>query len=449
MIMRLLSPEDYGLFGMAVVFVNVAQMLAEFGIGSTVIAMQGLEPEDEAQLHTSSALLGGIAFFATIAAAYPISLYYKEPRVVALVVALGVPLFLNSLTAVPLARVTKALDYAGMAIADLLRSLMGALISLAIALADAGVWALVGAQIASALAVTAFLLVRAPTPFSFPQISRIKSPLKYSREILVDRVAWMIYSGMPAIIGGRLLGAEVFGVYVFAFTLASMPGEKLVNLLMSVSTPLLARAQNDTAQLRSLLAKHVEGISLVTWPMLVGLALVASPMIEVVFGERWRNAETGIEILTIYFLFWVVMVPFNKIFLVIGQIRIYRQLSVLGAIVLPVAFFWGTHFAGSNGLAFAWWIALPLFLIPSMVNLKRLIGFGASEFAYALRGTAFCTALMAGAVVLSMHIVNSSYRLQLVSAIIVGAIVYITAIFFVKGPDARRLLGRVSERRSM
>jgi O-antigen/teichoic acid export membrane protein len=440
MIMRLLSPEDYGLFGMAIVFVSVAQMFSEFGIGSTVIAMQGLEPEDEAQLHTASALLGGIAFLATLAAAYPISLYYKEPRVVALVVVLGVPLFLNSVTAVPLARVTKALDYAGMAIVDLLRSIMGALISLAIALAGAGVWALVGGQIAAALAATAFLLVRSPTPFRPPQISRIKNPLKYSREILVDRVAWMIYSGMPAIIGGRLLGPEGLGVYVFAFTLASMPGEKLVNIITSVATPLLARAQNDAEQLRSLLAKLVEGIAVVTWPLLVGLALVSSLLIEVVFGERWRNAEAGLEILSLYFIIRVVMTPFSQVFLVARQARRNRQLSVLGALVLPPAFFVGAHLAGPTGLAFAWWVAVPIFLAPSLVLLKRLVGFGPSQFVRALSRSAFCTVLMATAVILSMSLVKGPGGLRLAYAVTAGAIVYLAAIFCVKGSEMRRLL---------
>jgi len=438
--MRLLHPEDYGLFGMAIVFVTAAQVIAEFGIGSTIVAMQKLSKEDESQLHSVSTLFGFSAFIVALAAAYPISQFFREPRVVALVFALGVPLFINSVMTVPLALATKKLDYPTMAISDLLRTLMGAFISLAFAFAGAGVWALVIAQIAAAISATLFLLVRVPTSFSFPQISRIIVPLKYSREILVERIAWMFYSSMPAIIGGRLLGADGLGVYVFAFTIASMPGEKLVNIITSVATPLLARAQSDASQLRSLLAKLVEGIAIVTWPLLVGLALVSSLLIEVVFGERWSNADTSIKILSIYFIIKVVMTPFGQLFLVTGQAKLNRQLSVLAALLLPVAFFLGAQIVGPTGLSLAWWITVPIFLAPSLSLLKRIVGFGPFQFFNVVIRTALCVAVMAGAVTLSMYIFNSSARFQLVSAIIVGAIVYMSAIFFVKRSAILRLL---------
>jgi PST family polysaccharide transporter len=443
MVMRLLRPEDYGLFGMAYVFIGIAQIFAEFGIGSTVIAMPGLKEEDEAQLHGASIFLGAGACLITLLASYPISRFYGEPRVVPLIVALGFPLLLNSAAAVPLARATKALDYQGMAVADLLRTLIPAMASLALAFLGAGVWSLVGGQVVAALAATTFLLLHTRTPISFPQPAQLKIPLKYSSEILMDRVAWMVYSGMPAIVGGRLLGAASLGEYIFAWTLASMPGEKLVNVITSVMTPLLAREQKNFGRLHALLGKMVEGIAWVTWPLLVGLALVAPLLVGVVFGEQWRGAVAGIEILAAYHIVRVVMAPFSQVFLVTGQARRNRQLSVLGALLLPGCFVAGALFWGPTGLALAWWVSVPLFLIPCLVFLRQIVGFGVGDFARALSGPALCSAMMAGGVVLSLHIMDFSELSRLVVTIAVGGIVYGTATALARRSKLAQLVAGV------
>lgn len=440
LVLRFLTPEEYGIVGMAMVFVGLAQILAEFGIGSTIMSMSQLSEEDEAQLHAVSIFLGIAAFFVTLTAAYPISLYYRESEIIPLIAALGLPLLFNGAAAVPLARGMKALDYWGTAIIDLIRSSIGAVVSLVLAFQGAGVWAIVGGQVVASLSATAFLLVRFKTPFRFPALRRIRVYLKYSIEILAHRIALVVSESMPAIIGGRFVGKAGVGDYMFAYTLTSIPGEKIVSPMMLVATPILTRLQTDPDQLRKWLYKLIKIVSILTFPLLVGLILVSELLVEIVFGKQWNNSVLSIQILAIYNLFLQAMAPFSKVFMVTGWARLNRQLSTISVSVFPIAIIIGVHWIETSGLALSWWVTIPIFLVPSLVFLKRLISFDAVMFARALGVSTFCTTCMAGSVLLTIHTVNGSELLRLISAITVGGVVYVALISCFIAPELKQFL---------
>src|SRR6185295_671606 len=104
--------------------------------------------ESEVQeLNAASILLGATTFLLSIACAWPLARFYGESLVAPVVAVLGFVLLINGALAVPLARLSKNVDYAGMATADLLRTVVSGSTSLALALSGAGVWALVGGQL--------------------------------------------------------------------------------------------------------------------------------------------------------------------------------------------------------------------------------------------------------------------------------------------------------------
>lgn len=442
-VLRLLEPADYGLLGMAMVFVNLAQVFADFGIGSTVIAMQVLSSEVEEELHTTSVLMGLAALLLTLLAAYPLSLFYRQERLVPIVAALGVPLLLNGAASVPLARLGKALDYPAMAIADLLRSVFGALASLGLAVAGLGVWALVGGQLVGAVAGSSFVLSRSRVRLRRPHFDRLGPTLAYSRDTMLSRVGWMFYSGMPSLIGGRLLGPGPLGEFTFAWTLASMPGEKLVNVLNGVAVPVLARQQSNKARLGSLLGRLVEGIAFLTWPLLAGMALVSPLFVKVVFGSKWEGAIGPLAILAIYSMAVAVASPFAQVLLVTGATRVNRQLSLLGALVLPVAFWVGATAWGANGLAAAWLVAVPLLAVPSLVVLRRRIGFGFGEFFSAVRPAGIATVAMSIAVLAVQAVVRGPDVLRLGVAIGAGALTFAGVSWGLRGKHLSQLVSTI------
>jgi len=437
---RVLVPNDYGLVAMAMVFVNIAQVLADFGIGSTVVAMQDLNRREVEELHAASILLGGVACAVILVCAWPISTFYGQRPVAAVVAALGLVVFMNGAAAVPAARLAKDLDYAGMAMPDLLRNVVGAVSALGLALSGAGVWALVASQLTGAAAAFLYVLRRAPTRVTRPQSGRFREALDYSKETMLSRLAWMFYQGMPALLGGRILGAGPLGQYTFPYTLASMPGDKLATVVMQVAQPVLARHQADRAALKALLSRIVESLAFLTWPILAGLALVADPGVTVVFGEKWAGAVTPLRLLAIFNMSVALFAPFAVVCLVTGAARRNRQISVLGAIILPACFWTGATVGGPSGLAAAWSVGLPLFGIPWMAFLRRGIGYRWTELGGALRAPALATAGMTVVVVPILLLPVMSDVARLVSAVAAGAAVFIAIAAITRGRMLRRFV---------
>lgn len=423
----LLAPADYGIVGMAMVFINFAQMFVDFGIGSTIIAKQKLHESEIQELNAASILFGAAAFLLALACAWPLARFYGESLVGPVVATLGLVLLINGALAVPFARLSKNIDYVGVATADLLRSVVAGVTALILALSGAGVWALVGGHLLGASVCMLFAYYRAPTSVRRPHSAGFRDALHYSKETMFGRLAWMVYEGAPVVIGGRLLGAAPLGAYTFASFLASTPGDKLVNVVTHVAQPVLAKHQADSATMRHLLSRIVEGVAFLAWPMLVGMTLLAHPAIALGFGSKWQGAADPLRLLSLYNLSVAVFAPFSYVLIVTGAARQLRHIAVLGAVVLPGCFWLGASFAGATGLAAAWAVAVPLFGIPYMVYLRRQIGFGFSDFVRALQAPALATVGMSAVVIAVLALPLGSDLERVVYGTVAGAVTF-TAI---------------------
>ena len=430
---RFLVPTDYGIVGMAMVFINIAQMFADFGIGTTVIAKQKLDESEVQELNAASILLGAAAFLLAIASAWPLARFYGESLVAPVVAVLGLVLFINGALAVPIARLSKNIDYAGIATADLLRSVVAGVSALTLALSGAGVWALVGAQLLGASACMLFVYYRAPTAIRRPHSAGFWDAVHYSKETMFGRIAWMIYEGSPLVIGGKLLGAAPLGAYSFASMLASTPGDKLVNVVTHVAQPVIAKHQTDSTTLHRLVFRIVEGVAFLAWPVLAGMALVAHLAVPIVFGAKWNGAVNPLRLLSLYHMSVAVFAPFNYVLLMTGAAKQLRNIAVLGALVLP-GFFWvGARFGGATGLAAAWAVAVPLFGVSYMIHLRRQIGFGVSDFVRALQAPALATVGMSAVVVAVLALPLATDLERLIYASVAGAVTFIAIAMATRG----------------
>ena len=98
---RVLAPEDYGLVGMATVFLGVVTLVSESGIGITIVTLRHLDREQVAQLNVVAVLLGAAGFVACAAAAVPLGWFFRSEALPAVVIALGTTFVLSGFRVVP------------------------------------------------------------------------------------------------------------------------------------------------------------------------------------------------------------------------------------------------------------------------------------------------------------------------------------------------------------
>lgn len=360
---RILDPDDYGLVGMATVYLGLANLISEFGVGTTVITLRDLDEEDIAQLNGFAVLLGLAGFALSCALAVPLGMFFNSPRLPWVVVAMSTTFIISSFQAVPIGLLQRDLRFKVVSIIDATKTFAMALVAVVFAVAGFRYWTLVIAALTSSIVGTAAVLSRRRHRMAMPRPRRLSHVLRFSWHVIGSRVSWYTYSNADFIVSGKLLGQTALGSYSLAWNLATVPVEKITGILNSVTPPLYAAVKTDKAALRRYMLALAEAVGLITLPLSVGLALVSQEFVLSFLGQKWQPAIAPLAFLALYASIRSLTPIIWSILYVVGDSAFAMKASMTMAVVLPAAFVVGSHW-GNAGIAAAWMIGFPIVATP-------------------------------------------------------------------------------------
>jgi O-antigen/teichoic acid export membrane protein len=174
------------------------------------------------------------------------------------------------------------------------------------------------------------------------------------------------------------------GAYTFAWNLATLPVEKITNLVTRVTPAFFSAVQTEHAALRRYLRTLTEGLALVTFPATIGLGLVAPDFVHLALGKRWEGVIGPLELLALYGSIRCVATLPAQVVIVVGGTRFGMWNSVQAVILMPIAFYIGSHW-GTSGIAWGWIVAYPFILAPLYWAVFRRIHMSVAEYWGAVR----------------------------------------------------------------
>lgn len=394
---RILAPEDYGLVAMASIYMGIVSLVSEFGVGTSVIKMRDLSEGQIAQINGFSVLMGLGAFGLSCVAAVPLGRFFNAPQLPAVVVVMSGSFIMTGFRVVPAALLSREMRFRTLALIDGSRTAIMALAMVTFALLGLRYWALVvGALVSSAL-YTTMTLSRRRHRIARPHRRDIGTAMSFSTHVLVSRLAYYIHSSSDFLIAGRILGQAPLGAYSMAWTLASVPVEKVTTLVMKVTPSIFSAAQDDPPALRRYLLRLTEAVSLISFPVAFGVALVADEFVVTVLGDKWLAAILPLRLLAGYSAVRSVTPLFAPILTAIGMQRAVMWNNFLGLALLPAAFLVGARW-GTVGIAAAWLVAHPVVVAVIGARTLRAIGLTVSEYLSALKPAIGATLPMAATV---------------------------------------------------
>ena len=215
------------------------------------------------------------------------------------------------------------------------------------------------------------------------------------------------------------------GTYLLAWEFASLPVEKITNIVGRVTPAYFAALQSDRPGLRRHLLTLTEGIATLTLPASWGLALVAEDFVRLLLGEKWLPSVAPLEILCVYVSLRSVVTLLPQVLAAIGDARWTARVGMAFVVVMPVTFLVASHW-GAVGIAMGWLLVYPILTLPyylrlfHRLELSPLAYFGAIWIP--LRGGL----LMTLAVILVSRHLPATWPLAVVLGlkILVGAITY-------------------------
>ena len=394
---RILLPEDYGLIAMATTVLGLVSMLNEFGLGSAIVMLRKLSEEQVAQLHGLALLLGTAGFLVTASAAVPIADFYSAPQLSWVVVAMGIGLVFSGVRSVPAALLERELKFKLIAFLEGSQSIITAVVIVVLAYLGFGYWALVWGGIVGTLSAAIAVTILRPQHFRMPRPLVLQDVVQFSWHILISRVSWYLCATADLFIGGRFLGASTVGVYSFGCTLANVPVDKVTSLVNRVTPAFYSTIQSDVSAIRRYLLVLTEGLALTTFPVGVGMALVADDVIPLLLGDKWQVVVPPLRILACYAALRSVTSLIAPILFVTGGSRLGMWNGMFGLATFPLGFWIGSHW-GAVGLAWTWFIVHPMNLVMIYWHVMKKINLSVLNYLKAMIPALCSVALMAAAV---------------------------------------------------
>lgn len=422
---RLLAPSDLGLVGMAVLLCGLLQVVID-AFGMAVTTLRDLSNEQLAQLNTVASMSGFLGFIISCAIAIPLGHFFRSPHLPSVVAAMSVTFLTSGFQTVPYGLLYRDMRFKLLSILTAVQSVIQALTMLSLAWLGYRYWSLVVGNIVGAALLAGLQIACRPHRFAIPKRDSLKNALTFSRHIMVSSFCWYGYSNADFLVAGRMLGEAALGAYTLAWNLATIPLEKVATILSNVSYAYLSAAQNNSAALRRYLRILTEGLSLITFPATIGMALVADDLVQLLLGTKWKGAVAPLEILAAYASFRCLVTLLPSILNVTGESRFVMRTTQFALFLMPGAFYIGSKW-GARGIAFGWVIAYPLIAVGLYWKVAKKIDMPAGEYLEAIRPAFTGSLIMIGLVEILKHLLLSRLPLSVRfgSEVLIGCVAYI------------------------
>lgn len=428
---RLLSPADFGLMSMILVFTGFAALFADFGLGAALIQREQVRPE-----HLDSAFWvnigAGATLAALIAATSPlIAAVYGEPALQPLTAFVALSFLFSSSAIVQRARMAKAMDFRRLALAAVGAKLVVGSLGIALALRGLGVWSLAIASVTGS-AFTAALLW---------YWSDWRPRRRLDRGALLELWGFSShYFGFQAVnywlrnadnfLVGKYLGTPALGLYTRAYALLLMPVH-FGSSLSRVMFPALSTIQTNPARVGRVYLRMCQVTAFVTAPLMFGLFAVAEPFVLVVFGARWAPMVEVLRILCLVGFLQSVGTLVGNLFLSTGRSDLMFWVGCVTGVLGVVAMVLGLRH-GITGVATYYAAVSLLAFLPQQHLALRLVGLSVSDLLAKLWRPTSAAAGMGGLVFLLGQQLPSAWPLSLRLALQVssGALLYVSLAHF-------------------
>ena len=378
-VMRLLTPEDYGLMAMTMVLVGLTALVAEMGLGAALVRSPEVTPTLKREVF-GLALMVNVALYAALVALAPLSVsVFNEPRLWVLTLAMGLQLPLAALSVVPESMARRELRFKDLSLIELSTQLGAAATTLAGAWHGLGVWALVLGHVAGSMLKTLLLLARFGTVLPRFALQGQGRLMRFGGSLTANRIVWYLSSQADIFIAGKLLGQHLLGVYAVAVNLASMPMQKLMAVSNQVAFSALSSLQTDPDAFNRGLCRSLTLMSGLSIGLLWGLAAVAPELIPLVLGPQWAPSDPALQIISLVVPGRILTATVSTALIAAGHVGDGLEEHADCGVVLIPAFLVGAHLGGLHGLALAWIVGVPMY---GVLLLRRAgfvglgIGFG-------------------------------------------------------------------------
>lgn len=331
---RILTPSEYGIVGMISIFIAVSYTLVNSGFSQALVRKQNRTQTDLSTVFFFNIGVGLFLYFVLFFSAPAIARFYNEPLLVPITRIIAICLPLNSLGVVQFAVFTLAVDFKSISKASLSSAIANGVVGLTLAYCGYGVWALVWCQIAGTVVNVSivWLLARWRPTWEFSWKS-FRELFGFGSKLLASGLLDTLYSNIYLLVIGKVFKAADLGYYSRSTSFSSFASSNITAIFQRVSFPVLCTIQNDNARLADAYRRILKMAAYVIFPLMVGMAAVAKPMIITLVSDKWLYSAVLLVPICLAGMWYPVHAINLNLLQVKGRSDLFLRLEIIKKIV--------------------------------------------------------------------------------------------------------------------
>lgn len=421
---RLLSPDDYGIIAMPLVFLAIAQCIIDSGFSTALIRKPELTEDDLSTAFYFNIGIGILCYAVLFFSSPLIADFYHTPILSSLLKVTALAVLFNPLCAVQQAILTRKIDFKTQAIVSLSGAILSGIVGLSMAYNGFGVWSLVFQQVGGYLIRTILLWI----------LGKWKPKRKWSWEsfhylwgfgskMLGSGLLDTIYNNIYPIVIGKYFSAQDLGNYTRAQQFSSLPSSNVTGVLQRVTFPVLSSIQNEDERLAKNYRKILKLSAFLVFPMMLMLSAIANPLVRILLTDKWIGCVILLQIVCFQMMWYPIHAINLNLLTVKGRSDLFFRLEIfkkiMGVCIMFITIPHGIIWMVSGGI-----VSSMLSLIINTYYTGKLINVGYFKQMGDLLpifGVSFIMWLIVHAIIS----LSSNLCCQLVLGISLGAIVYL------------------------
>ena len=376
---RILSPEEFGIYALLMVFVSFSQILAQMGTSSAVIYFDDLSERFLSTAFFFTIGTSSLVYLLLLGLSPRLAAFMAEPALRDLLRLIGLVLVINSLGLIHKALLEKKLDFKKLILVENAAVICSSLVGVVAAIRGFGAMSFVVMAISlSTLQLIGFMVCSKWRPRLMFGLAELRRMLSYSLNLLGFTIINYFARQSDSFLVGKFIGSSALGVYSVAYRIMLYPLENVSRVLIRVLFPAFSEVKHDNAKFKPAYVQAISSIALVTFPLMFGLLVLANLFVVVVFGEGWGELAPLLMILSLVGLQQSIVTTVGSIYLAKGTTSLMFRIGGLNALIVVISFLIGVWF-GILGMAIAYLVANLVMLYPNLHFAWRQIGLGVLE----------------------------------------------------------------------
>ncbi|MHA1385790.1 MAG: lipopolysaccharide biosynthesis protein, partial [Candidatus Helarchaeota archaeon] len=358
---RILSPEDFGLFGIALLTLDIMKIFSRTGFESALIQKkEDIHPYLDSAWTFSiirSVILCSVLFFI----APVVSFYFNAPESMHLIQVIGFVMLFGGLTNIGFTYFDKELQFNKKFIYLVTGSSLDFIVSILAALLLQNVWAIVIGMLVGHLSKCIMSYILHPyRPRLSRDVGKAKELWNYGRWILISYIILFLITELDDFFVGIFLGVTALGFYQMAYKISNLPATEITDVIGQVTFPAYSKVQNEEKKLREGYLKTLKNVSFLTFLSGGLIFTFAFDFTKIFMGDKWIPMVFAIQVLVIWGIIRSLATTATPVFQGIGKPEILPRIRLIQFILMAICLYPLTMQYGIVGTSFA--VVIPSFL---------------------------------------------------------------------------------------